>query len=128
MTSRTDLIKMALQHVKAVAAGQPVSAEDNQLVSDRLAGIFAELAAREICYVPDLDDVPDEWAEALSLIVAKHVAPAFGLAGSELSDIVALAGDAEGRLRVMTRKNGTGRPLGIDPALRSRRLAGTWRS
>jgi hypothetical protein len=127
LKTRAELIEAALQALSAVGAGQDAGAEDQALVDARLDGILAELAARGVCHVGHADQIPAAWFEALATIVARHLAKPFALTGPELSDLVALAADAEARLRVMTRKPGIGAMLRVDPALTLRRGGGSCR-
>ncbi len=78
----SDLVLEALANLGILAAGQSVAPEDFAYIETRLDSIFRELAALEIVYVPDPNNIPGEWFLSLADIVAGRCAMKFG-AGPE---------------------------------------------
>jgi hypothetical protein len=73
-----DLINEALANLGVLAAGQPTDPEDFAYVSEKLDSIFRKLAALEIVYVADANNIPSEWFSDLADIVAGECATKFG--------------------------------------------------
>lgn len=118
----TDLVTEALSNLGVLAAGQPIDVEDFNWVNEKLHSIFREIAALEICYVPDPNNIPGAWFAALADIVAGECASKFGLVGQELADKKNLglggsgsvpigAGTAAMALKIITRGRPTYEPL-----------------
>lgn len=77
--TRDDLARKALANLGVLAAGQPPDPEDFSYVDNDLDSIMRTLAALDIVYVPDLDNIPSIWFEPLADIVADQCATKFGL-------------------------------------------------
>jgi hypothetical protein len=73
-----DLVYEALANLGVLAAGQSVDPTDFSAVSEKLDSIFRKLAALEICYVPDANNIPGAWFSDLADIVAGECAMKFG--------------------------------------------------
>lgn len=73
-----DLVTEALANLGVLAAGQPIDPEDYSYVSEKLDSIFRKIAALEICYVPDENNIPGAWFSDLADIVAGECATKFG--------------------------------------------------
>jgi hypothetical protein len=101
--SRADLIARVLSRLGKAEAGQPVSAEDTAAVDPHLDGFKLELQQRNVCYLATLDDIPDEWFDSLSAIVADRLADDFGLPIDEAAKLQGRAEAAVKNLRLMTR-------------------------
>ena len=77
--SSADLVTAALGELGVLAPGQSQDVEDTSLVTNNLDSIYRELAALEICYVPDPNNIPGEWFMSLAKIVAGECAQLFGV-------------------------------------------------
>jgi hypothetical protein len=106
MATKTDLIHRALRNLGALPMGQSPSAEESQSLSDLIAGLLAELEARDIVYIRDIDTygLEDKYLQPIGHILAWRAAPEFGAASD--TALAALATQAEIHLRNME----SGRP------------------
>lgn len=113
------LVQKALGKLGVWSPGQSVSPEDASVINGQLDDIFRKLAALELVYVADSQNIPSEWMADLSSIVAGECATDFGASGQALVDLVnrglggagnvdVLAGIAAKSLKIMMR----GRPTG----------------
>lgn len=113
----TDLVTEALANLGVLAAGQAIDPEDFNYVAEKLDSIARKLGGLEICYVPDLNNIPGAWFADLVDIVAGECASKFNLVGQDLADkinkglggaagIPVGAGTAAMSLKIITR----GRP------------------
>jgi hypothetical protein len=84
----TDLVTEALANLGVLAAGQPIDVEDFSFVNEKLDSIFRKLAALEISYIPDPNNIPGALFADLADIVAGECASKFGLVGQEFMDKV----------------------------------------
>jgi hypothetical protein len=109
----SDLILEALANLGVLAAGQTVAPEDFSYVEVRLDAIFRKLAALEIVYAPDPNNIPGEWFIDLAAIVAGECAQKFG-AGPEFIQlglgVPPGSGNAAQSLKIMLRGRPTGEP------------------
>src|SRR4029079_15983105 len=96
MANRTDLIHRALRNLGALPMGQAPNAEEYQSVSDLADAMVAELNARDIVYIADLDSFDDKFLISLGHVLAWKAAPEFGAAADQA--LAALAVDAEQKL------------------------------
>lgn len=117
-----DLAVQALVKLGVFAVGQALSPEDFATISNNLDSIFRKLAALEIVYVADPNNIPGEWFTDLVLIVAGESAEDFGVAGADMDtkinrglggagNVPVGAGAAAQSLRVMLRGRPTGEQL-----------------
>jgi hypothetical protein len=106
MATKTDLIHRALRNLGALPMGQSPSAEESQSLSDLIAGLLAELEARDIVYIRDIDTygLEDKYLQPIGHILAWRAAPEFGAASD--AALATLAVQAELHLRNME----SGRP------------------
>jgi hypothetical protein len=74
-----DLVTAALGELGVLAPGQSIDVEDSSLITNNLDSIFRQLAALEICYIPDPNNIPGEWFFALAKIVAGQCGQLFGV-------------------------------------------------
>lgn len=79
----SDLVLQVLKDTGILSVGQPVDPEDFASVNDNLDTIFRKLAALEIVFVSDPDNIPAEWFKDLSAIVAGECASQLGIVGAE---------------------------------------------
>ena len=99
--TRQDLIYRALRNLGALPQGQAADADTYTAVNDLIDGMLAELEARDILYVKDIDtyDLEDKYLQPLGHILAWRAAPEFGAANDQA--LAALATQAEMHLRDM---------------------------
>ena len=102
-----DLIRRVLGLLEVVAAGQPVAAEDAELVRATLPSVLADLSARGIAAVADTDAIDDAVFLPLAEIIAGAVAADFGVAAPDRSA-------AELRLRAQQPTDGAGEPIAAE--------------
>lgn len=94
--TRQGLIALALEEMGVPGAGQTASAEDTQTVDRKLNAVMADLALRDIYQWGDPDQIPDETALHLAVILAEASAMSFGLPKDEQKRLV-----AEARVRAL---------------------------
>jgi len=99
-----ELISRALTVLRVAAAGQPIAAEDAEVVRAVLPGIVADLAARGVAHVPNLDAIDDAAFLPLADIVATRIATDFG--AEPISPI-----PAERQLRAQRPGDDAGEPI-----------------
>ena len=85
-------------------SGPTGRAEDQNIVLRRFAPKIAELNARNVCFVPDTDDISDEYFLPLVKIMAYDCASAFGVTGRSLPNCAR-------RAARMAKRNGHSRTL-----------------
>lgn len=73
-----DLVNEALANLGVLASGQATDPEDFNYVNEKLEAIFRMLGQLEICYIPDLNNIPGAWFSDLADIVAGECAEKFG--------------------------------------------------
>jgi hypothetical protein len=83
-----DLIAEVLANLGVLSAGQSPEVEDFQAVSSKLDATFRKLAALEICYVPDEDNIQPEWFSDLADILAGESAVKFGVTNDDYVKLV----------------------------------------
>lgn len=76
--TRAELVVMAADELGITSPGQSLAVEDSGKIDSRLDGLIGELAAREVVYVPNLDEIPIEISGPLALLLANESAGAFG--------------------------------------------------
>jgi hypothetical protein len=101
VADRTDLIYRALRNLGALPQGQVPDADTYAAVGDLVTGMLAELEARDVVYIQDIDTygVEDKFLQPLGHILAWRAAPEFGAANDQA--LAALATQAELHLRNM---------------------------
>jgi hypothetical protein len=95
MKSKTDLITRALRNLGALPQGQSPSAEEFASISDLVDALVAELEARDIIYIRDIDTygLEDKYFMPLANILAWRAAPEFGAANDQALAALATQGD-----------------------------------
>ena len=83
-----DLVTEALANLQVLAAGQPVDVEDFQYVNEKLDAIMRKLAALEIVYVADVNNIPGAWFADLADIVAGECVSKFGSTPEDSATLV----------------------------------------
>lgn len=108
--SASPLVLAVLERLDALKASSP--AVDATAVSGRLPRILADLATRNVIYIPDVATVEDDAHPAFDALVDY-------VAGRFAPQLAGMKDEAEGRLRTIQRiGKGTGGPLKVDAALR----------
>jgi hypothetical protein len=109
--TRNDLIEHALARLGVLAAGQDPEAEDVGAIDEHIDPLVAELAARDLVVIDDIDEIDDTIFLPLAIILADECAEHFGLAGLPTTpadpDPVATA---ERRMREVQYARPTGEP------------------
>lgn len=113
--TQAELVLAIAENLGVVAAGQGVSAEDNEVIVRRLQPKVEELNARAICYITDTDDVDDAIFLPFASVMAAELAGAFGIVGSQKQALDAAAIKGEAALRDAVRPRGTRQMLNIEP-------------
>jgi hypothetical protein len=106
--TEADLLQEVLENLGVLAAGQTAETEDLNRVSEKLPSIVALLGASEIVYIPDLNNIPDEYFIPFAACVAFHCKSKFGLIGDSAAEVDKDYQLALLQFRVMNR----GRPTG----------------
>ncbi len=116
-----DLITEVLANLGVLAAGQAIDPEDNAYVSEKLDSIFRKLAALEIVYIADANNIPGVFFSDLADIVAGEVATKFGVTSDDYQKLVdkglggvstPIGGGAAAKsLKQIGRGRATGEPL-----------------
>lgn len=106
MRTRADLVLKALDVLGISAVGQTVDADTQKIITDDIETVLKTLAARELVYIPNSDQIPDEVFLQTAICLADANKQNFGLQQDELDKLNALVVQAEGQLREITR----GRP------------------
>lgn len=113
-----DLITETLANLGVLSAGQPVDAEDFNYVQEKLDAIVRKLAALEIVYIPDINNIPGAYFSDLADIVAGECATKFGATPDDYVKLVKQglgqppgSGNAAMSLKQMNRGRPTGEVL-----------------
>lgn len=121
----TDLITEALANLGVLSAGQPTDPEDFNYCQEKLDSIFRKIAALEIVYVPDPNNIPGAWFSDLADIVAGECCTKFGVTPDDYVKLINKGlggvngvdvgqGAAAKSLRAMMRGRPTGETLVTD--------------
>lgn len=78
MATQAQLVSYVLWRLRARASGQTPLTEDSTDVSAIVPYKLADLAKRNVIYIGDPDDIPDEAVEWLGRLLEQAVASAFG--------------------------------------------------
>jgi len=111
MRTQADLIAKILEKLNVVPEGQAPEVEDSARVARNLPSLIEELAAREIVYVPDLENIPDPWFLSLASISAYELRNEFGVTGEFEATLQRGNVEAILKLKEMTRGRPTFEPL-----------------
>lgn len=112
---KADLTREVLGELFSLASGQTPNTDDTTWVEQRIDATLGSLAALNIFYLGDADDVPDAVFNSLTAYLAEVCGPKFG----KPRDRAAMKA-AENELRTLQRiGRGTGSMLKTDPMLRT---------
>lgn len=117
MATQLDFVTAVLEELGVRDPGQPIAAEDQDIILRRLAPKVAELNNRNIAFVCDTDDIGDDYFLPLVKIMAAECAKAFGLTGRQLAEVQGNGGPdskAEWALKDVVRLRNTDQTLRID--------------
>ncbi|MCC0807512.1 hypothetical protein FPV16_14950 [Methylobacterium sp. W2] len=103
-----DIVRTVLETLGVVTVGQDPSAQDRGVVSARIASMLADLRAREITTLTNVDDAEVAQKRHLANILTAVCAPAFGITGAARDQFTSVAEGAERLLNVMARQFDTG--------------------
>jgi hypothetical protein len=120
--TESDLVDEVLANLGVLSAGQPVDPEDYSYVQEKLPAVFRMLAALEICYAPDSNNIPGAWFSPLADILAGECCTKFGVTNDDFvkltnkglggaGSVSIGAGTAAQALKIMTRGRPTREPL-----------------
>jgi hypothetical protein len=106
-----DLVLETLRKLGVVPDGATPGVEETASVTAALPSLLEEYAAREIVFVPDVDNIPDAWLMSLAAMSAYELRTGFGIVGEEAADLQAGNQAAILKLKVMLRGKPTGESL-----------------
>lgn len=86
--SQADLITEVLANLGVLAVGQAQDPEDTAYVSEKLDSILRKVAALEICFVSDPNNIPGEWFSDLADIVAGECCTKFGSSPDDYAKLI----------------------------------------
>jgi hypothetical protein len=102
--TRSELINQVLTNLGVLPVGEAPDADTSAAVDNLIDGLVAELEARDIINLKDIDTygVEEKHLQPLARILTWRAAPAFGLQND--SGLAAMAVQGEDYLREMDRK------------------------
>lgn len=86
--NQATLINEVLARLGVLATGQAVDPEDYAYVASMVDPTFRKLAALEICYAPDPNNIPGPWLMDLADILAGECAMKFGVSNDDYVKLV----------------------------------------
>jgi len=105
--TRDQLIQRAAERLQVAQAGQPLAAEDRELIDANVVPVLRDLAARRVCDIVNPNNIPDELFLGLADCLAAACAEDFGATFDGAA--------AEVRLRAATARYGySGAPVRTD--------------
>jgi hypothetical protein len=116
-----DLITETLANLGVLAPGQSIDVEDYNYVAEKLDSLLRTLAALEICFVSDPNNIPGEWFASLADIMAGECATKFGANTDDYTRLKTqglgvIPGEGTGAraLKMITRGKPTGERLRVE--------------
>lgn len=109
--TRRNLIDQALRNLGALDETSVPPPDEVTTVDSYVNGMLLGLSARDIVFIEDDEDIPEEWFLPLADCLAWASAAAFGAAGDQA--LMGLKTQAEDNLRVMARVRPTYKTLGV---------------
>ena len=76
--TQTDLVNETLKNLDVLAAGQAGDPLDVAYVTEKIDPVIRMLAALDICYIGDPDNIPGELFSALADVMADQCSSKFG--------------------------------------------------
>lgn len=105
--TRAQLVTMALDELGVTDAATPPTADEQELVDQRVDGLLRELAARGVVEVADQSQIPVEQTGPLAELLANECSVQFGMPKKSPQERLLI----EQRLRTMTAANITNEPV-----------------
>lgn len=110
MYTRAQLVNEALDQLGVTAVGQTADPESYGKVDGKVNATLSSLASRELVYVPDPDNIPDDIFNQLAAILAEECKTKFGLAADEVAKLETDRVQAELEIREIVRGRPTFEP------------------
>lgn len=110
-STQTQLIAQILKNLGVLPTGQTPEVEDVARVRENVPKLAAQLAADEVVYLPDIENVPDEWFLSVAAVMAYHLRSEFPQAPEEEAKLTAAFVDGKDTLVRMRRLRPTGEPV-----------------
>lgn len=111
--TRNDLVVKILEKLGVVPEGQAPEVEDTARIDRNLPSLLRALGAREIIYIPDIENIPDEWFLDLAKVCAYELRNEFGVTGDFEVTLANQNNEGVSNIKVMTRGRPTYEPLKI---------------
>lgn len=109
--TQADLLQEVLENLGVLAVGQTPELEDLARVKEKLPSIISLLGATEIVYIPDIENIPDEYFIPLAACVAYNCKQKFGIVGDAATSVDQDYQIALLQFKVITRGRPTGEPM-----------------
>ena len=93
--TRVDLGNAALKRLKKLVVGETADAVTAQAIDDRIDTLVDNLNARQVIYLSDADEIPNEMFDPLSLRLAWAAAGDFGVPYEQLPDCQPMITEAD---------------------------------
>lgn len=113
MKTQAQLVFDVAVKINATGIAQPLSGEDDAYFTSAIQGLVAEMIAARICYLPNLDQIPDLVYEPVKSYLAAMLAEETGGTAPTAQQIELL----EDRIKRVTKPMAAKRLLQTDPAL-----------
>lgn len=114
---RRDLVNRILSDLGVTGTGEEADVEPFDDIEQRVRTTLAELNAREIVDVPDLNAIPEEIFEPLVEYMVLRAGPGYGRVGMSEAERIGI----EDRLTDVVRQRAQRKTLSTDPLLRQTR-------
>jgi hypothetical protein len=85
--STRELVNEALSNLGALANGQVADVDDVAYITANVDPVLRMLAALDVCYVPDPDNIPGELFVPLAAILAEQCAQKFGSSSDDFAKL-----------------------------------------
>lgn len=79
MRTRAELVYRVAKFLRKVIAGEPLGDVEYATINDEIPSIVANLAARGVTYVQDVEDIEQEAFDPLARVIAAKVCTDFGM-------------------------------------------------
>lgn len=109
----TQLVTTVALDLNVIGVGEPLAAEDEDLLMRRCKALVADLQQRAVLYLPDLEQIADGLFEPLVAVLAMRLGPGYGRPPPNPLEIEA----GEDRIKSASRPVAARRTLQLDPAL-----------
>jgi len=109
----TQLVNTVALDLNVIGVGDPLAAEDEELLARRCRALIADLQNRGVLYLPDVEQIADGLFEPLVAALAMRLGPGYGRSPATALEIEA----AEDRIKSASRPVAARRTLQVDPAL-----------